>query len=552
MKNILNLSKLFIKENQSKFQLYDFENKRINTKSLMVWVYALLIFAIIYLSLKIIRYFQDIGKPEIFLNAYFLFIEILIIVRTIMMSTNIFYFSQDIEKILHLPFKPREILISKFLCILYMNYETEILFGFLPLLLYGNLVNMGFIYGIKLIPILILFPILWTLLISILMIILMKTIRIFKNKDVMQIAISFVLIFALMFFMSRAISFVFNNVENIEKEQVAILNNVNNKIIDVNRIFLNINPSIEILQNTNSILNIGKIFGFSLLAFGIFIFLGNQMYLKQLLKANFYTKKKRKRVIRINSRKNKISVAYVKKEFKSLLKNPIGLIQTVYPVISITFSICILFNVLTPKIIQLMNQEDFKEQMAGLVFNAEAACIIIGIVQIVGLMNYCSVTCFSKEGKNAYVMKYLPISLYKQIIYKNIPQIVLNTICSIAIFVTIHIQIPAIEFKYIILMFMISFFITMVNSFILSVIDLLMPKIKWDSEYEILKNNKNKILQYALLILNILFLVLMKDMFEHHNLDKSLYVFLIFVIILFGILNFTIYKLKNKLFKNIN
>lgn len=552
MKNILNLSKLFIKENQSKFQLYDFENKRINTKSLMVWVYALLIFAIIYLSLKIIRYFQDIGKPEIFLNGYFLFLEVLIIVRTIMMSTNIFYFSQDIEKILHLPFKPREILISKFLCILYMNYEIELLFGVLPLLLYGNLVNLGFMYAIQLILILILFPILWTLLINILMIILMKTIRIFKNKDVMQIAISFVLIFALMIFMSRAISFVFNNVDSLEKEQVTLLNNVNDKIKDVNKIFLNINPSIEILQKTDTLLNICKILGLNSLIFFIFIFLGNKIYLKQLLKANFYTKKKRNKEIKINSKKHKIGFAYIKKEWKSLLKNPILLIQTIYPVISITVVICVLFTVLTPKIVELMNQEQFKEQLEGLKFNAEAVCIIIGLVQIIGLMNYCSVTCFSREGKNAYVIKFLPISLYKQIIYKNIPQITLNILCSVAIFTTIHIQIPAIGIKYIVFMFLISAFMIVINSIILSLIDLLMPKIKWDSEYEILKNNKNKILQYALLILNILFLVLMKDMFEHHNLDKSLYVFLIFVIILFGILNFTIYKLKNKLFKNIN
>ena len=39
---------------------------------------------------------------------------ILLIFQTIMLSTNIFYFSKDIENILHLPFKPVEILISKF------------------------------------------------------------------------------------------------------------------------------------------------------------------------------------------------------------------------------------------------------------------------------------------------------------------------------------------------------------------------------------------------------------------------------------------------------
>ena len=154
--------------------------------------------------------------------------------------------------------------------------------------------------------------------------------------------------------------------------------------------------------------------------------------------------------------------------------------------------------------------------------------------------------------KNAYIMKVLPIGLYKQFIYKNIPQIVLNIISSIVILSVINFQIPAIGIKYILILFVLAFLITIINSNILCLIDLLMPRLEWDAEYEILKNNKNKLLQYVLIIFNILFLVFINKLFEKHNLNISLGVFAGLLICILIIFNVIINKYKNKLFKNIN
>lgn len=78
-----------------------------------------------------------------------------------------------------------------------------------------------------------------------------------------------------------------------------------------------------------------------------------------------------------------------------------------------------------------------------------------------------------------------------------------------------------------------------------------MPKLKWDAEYEILKNSKNKLLQYALIVFNILFLIFINDLFKKHNLDISLGVFAVILIILVCIFNAVIYKYKNKLYRKI-
>ena len=86
----------------------------------------------------------------------------------------------------------------------------------------------------------------------------------------------------------------------------------------------------------------------------------------------------------------------------------------------------------------------------------------------------------------------------------------LNIISAGAILAVINFQIPAIGLNYIFIIFGLSFLLTIINSFILCLIDLIMPKLKWDAEYEILKNSKNKLLKYLFIIFNILFLIFIK------------------------------------------
>lgn len=556
LKNILNLSKVFIRENENNLKLINDENK-INKKSLIFWVYVILFFAIFFLSSKIIDYTIKIGKPQISLNVFLLFLEILIIIRTIMVSMNVFYFSKDIENILYLPVRPVEILIAKFNTILFMNYEIEAMFALVPLLVYGIYTHVKLGFFINTILVLAIFPIFSILIVSILIIFLMKTIKLFKNKDLMQLIISFILIFIMMFFANKSVEYVFNNTEYIAENPEILLNNINGKIIQINKYFLSVNPTANILQENNLfkiLFNYLKLIFINLIAILLFIFLGNKLYLKQLLKANFYFKRKKNIKIKLNkkSKKNKIGISYVKKEFKLLIKNPMFFIQSIYPVILITIMVLVLLIVLVPVVKNVFQREEFKEDLENLEFNIEAVCLIVGGIQIVGLFNYSSITAFSREGKNAYFMKVLPISMYKQFIYKNIPQILINEISAIIVCIVIYFQIPTINIKYIFILVGLSFLLFLINSFILTLIDLLMPKLEWDAEYEILKNNKNKLLQYVLIVINILFLMGVNRVFEKYNLDISLGVLALILFLFFTSINFYILKNKNKLFKKIN
>lgn len=547
MKNIFNLSKIFIKENNNINLIKD---NKINKKSFLFWIIIILFIGIFYISSELITYLKKIGKPEIFLNGYFLFLEILLIIQSIMLCTNIFYFSKDLENILPLPFKPIEILISKFNTLIFMLYGTELIFAFIPFIIYGIYTNMNLIFFINLIFVLIIFPIFIGLIISVIMMFLMKIIKIFKNKDLMQLIISFILISVVIMVANLGIKYVFQNSELIENNSENILNNINEKIIKINKYFLTINPLIKILKTEKIFINLIKIIFINFCGILIFIYLGNKLYLKQLLKNNFYFKNKKNKKINIEKRINKKdkAFAYIKKEFNVLLKNPLFFIQSIYPVILVTIMVCVLITIFIPKIIEISQMEEYKEQFENLKFDFEAVCIILGLTQIVGLFNYSSVTCFSRDGQNAFVNKYLPISLYKQFLYKNIPQIFINILCTGIILIILKLKI---NIKYILIIFILNIFMIIINSFILSFIDLINPKLNWKAEYELLKNNKNKLFQYALIVLNILFLIYFKKLLIRYNLNFTLIIFGIILLSIIFIIKFILKKYENKFFKKI-
>ena len=62
-KNIYNLSKLYIIENDASLNIINFDTKKINKNSVLFWVYVILFFGILYLSSEVISYAIKIGKP---------------------------------------------------------------------------------------------------------------------------------------------------------------------------------------------------------------------------------------------------------------------------------------------------------------------------------------------------------------------------------------------------------------------------------------------------------------------------------------------------------
>ncbi len=558
LKKILKLSSIFLKDPYKNIDIIN--NNKLNKKSVFLWMIFILMFTLFFISQKVIKYLIERGQTEIFLNVYFLILSIIVMFQTVLVCTNIFYFSKDLEFILPLPIKPVELLVSKFIVLISQIYISEIIFGAIPILIYAIYTNASILFYAYTIIIFIIFPIFLSLFISIIMMFVMKISRFIKNKDLFQIVITLLLLFILFIMEYKVIGNIIENNNEIEtatEEQV--LEKVfefSNRIKDGSKYFLVVNPSVEALKksNANSIIDIMNIAFIDIITFLIFIFIGKITYLKNILKNTIYLTKNKIKITSLHKKckKRNKSISYIKKEFKNLFRNPMFFMQCVYPVLISIITTIIMSVILIPKLQEIFANEEIRNQIGYISFDITAVYIILGIMQLLFMMSTASLTGFSREGKNAIFVKYIPITYYKQFIYKGIPQIFINTFPVIIILIILHLTVPSIDNKYLLYIFILGFLLNIINSYVMLIVDLIKPKLEWDTEYAVLKQNNNKIFQYVFTICIILLLVYFNNIFEKINMDFAILLTGIIFSIVIIIINILVKIKQNKLFKKIN
>lgn len=558
IKNILRLTKIFFKNSFQNPYIIDKKTNKINKRSIFVWLMVIVMIAISYLSYKVIGELVKINQPTIFLNIFFLIIMIIMIFQIILASTNVYFFSKDLELILPLPIKSEELLIAKFNTILINIYFTEFIFVFFPLIIYGILTYAGILYYLYLIFILLIFPILPILIISIIMMFLMKLSKFIKNKDVFQIIITLIFISIIFLLEFKIGNNIINKIDdnlNIEsQESIQLFNEFNTKVENVNKYFLEINSTINILNNynkINSIINILKIICLDLLFLIIFIVVGKKYYLKNILKNNnnYYLKNNKKYLIKKLKKINK-GKSYIKKEFKILFKNPMFFMQCIFPTLILIVSLIIIMIIAIPNIRTILTTDLFGDTI-DFKFDISVICLILGIIQIIFTISNISISSISREGKYAIYMKFIPIDFYKQFVYKATPQIIVNMVLIFIILILIKFIFPEINFIYLFLIFILANLFNIINSKIMVFVDFIRPNLNWKSEYEALGNN-NKLFQYVLTIIIILILTYFNKIFSNIEIIKSCIFMILILIITILIINKIIKINIKNLFKKIN
>ena len=554
IKNIFNLTKIISKNSLQNPYLIDKKTNKINKNSPYIWIVIIVMVAIMFVSYKAIGELVKINKEYIFLNIFFLILMLIMIFQIILSSTNIYFFSNDLERLLPLPIKTEELLISKFNTILINLYFSEFIFALFPLIIYGVETYASFNYYFNLIIVLLIFPFLPTLIISIIMMFFIKLSKFIKNKDIFQILITLLFIFIIFIFEFNVMKNIINKMDNneeLEKQQVEeAFIKFNNKIEIVNDYFIEINPTIKILQNNKIIFNLLKYIWIDFIFFILFILIGKKYYLKNILNNinNCYLKNNKK--IKIN-KKNKIIKSYIGKEFKILFKNSTFFIQCVFP---------ILITIITIVIIVIVTYSNLRMFLTSELYNTEfkisvdlsVICLILGFLQLLSTMFSISATSISREGKDAVYMKSIPVSLYEQYICKGIPQILINIIVNIVILALIKILFFEINFEYLFVTFLISILLSIINSQVMVLVNLINPNINWNSEYDATRQKTNKLFQYVLTIIIILILVYFNDFFSDTNLNIACYLIFFILLICILIINFIVKLNIKKIFKKIN
>lgn len=547
LKKLAVLTKISTKNYIENLNIYNKAERKINKKSSFFWIIIILSVAVLYLSNEILKELNNVGNISIFLNVYMLFVFTIMVLQSILISTNVFFYSKDIDNLISLPIKSNEILLTKFNTILSILYVTELFILLPPLILYGIKTHVGFGYYFNLLPALILFPIFIVIVIGIINLVIMKFVKVIKNENTLQFMITTFFITGIFLLEYLFIKSQVGSELSVE----ALMQGINEIAIIVNKSILIMNPIIEIVQLNNVIPNLLYVILIYTIGFFILLWLGKKYYLNILLSRRYYAKKKKeKRINRETAYREKgINKVYILNEFKFLKRNIIFFLQAIFPAITLTLCLSIITIILKQKIVN--NNQEIYDFFNGLSLNIEGFCAILILLQVLFSFVKYSVIGISKEGRNAIFLKYIPIDLYKQFCFKNIVQIFTNIIISIITLSTIKYIIPKIEIQYLIIIFIDAIIINVINSFIMMIIDLKRPNLNWKTEYEVIKQNDNIMFQYALTVIFTLIYLYLSKIFKDINFNISILCISAILMLVLILINRYVKKRKNKLFEKI-
>lgn len=497
MKEVILLTKVLLKSSKG-------NTKKLNTKPVsklftflaFFFVYCYLTGIVVYICYQTINSLLLFNRPEIFLNICFIGIFGFSIFQSIFTALNILFFSKDLGTLLPLPIKSYKIIMAKFNCLIFSQYIMYFVVAFPALTVYGYLLNLGVAYYLYSIFILLFFPVIPVVCVSLLLTIIMKFTKIIKNKETIQYFTAFLAILVIIF-VQFAIG---SGNEEVTNEQLA------EKLIEVNvsleenfSLLPNVKSAILTLnnyKNAQGLKNFIVLIIESTICYLLISFITSKVYVKtvtSLMSKGIKVKKSGS----LEYKKNKISKSYVFKEIKTLIRNPIFFMQCVIP----PFIFPLVF--LVPSIVALKNQEyesaiiieyisKYMNSTVGLISSIE----ILGVLYI---FNFATITSISRDGSDAKVMKYLPIDLSRQVSYKSILGILFNIIPLIYVIAILRIELN-VQILTLIYIAILGIIINVFNNFLVIIVDLKNPKTDWMSEYAVVKQNLNMFYQLIIIV----------------------------------------------------
>lgn len=548
---VLSLSKVIFKNSFQNMETAKEVNNKKSKSMIILYIFAFLYLAGIVgvFSNSLISELLKIHQEKMFLGVILLGIAGFVLIQTIFSAINLLYYSKDNEYILPLPLKPSQIVIAKTNVLLVTEYFIVAILGLIPLSIYGILTYANILYYIEMVIVLLIFPIIPILISSLLVLIVMSFAKFTKNRNRFQL-IATILILVIVFIAS----FAMGNTDSSPEELVQMVMKANGMVELVKNAFPTLGMAIESLTNVNigiQLLNIILLIATTAIIYALYVFVGQKLYLKGAVGNLYSGKKNKKKIDEKKAFKNStIFKTYVGKEFKILLRNPIFFMQCVLP--------AILFPILIIGMTILGINEESNGQtidFANMFTNKTSIYIGIGIlcvIQFFLMFIYISVTAISRDGQNASFMKYIPVKYMKQIDYKVMPNIIMTSIMSIITVIIAGILIKA-DILYLLLILITSIIMGVFQSYVLIIVDLKKPKLEWNSEYAVVKQNMNLIWSVVISLISITVLIILGVVLENTFNSFILtgiiaLVYLLFTIITRNYINNNINKLMEKIY----
>lgn len=541
MKDTLLLTKILLKSSFTK-------NKKSSIGTFFIYLlsYGIIVTYMCFMSYEMVTQLKATNMENIFLNLSFFAMVNLIIFQNVVTSINILFFSRDVEYILPLPISSNKFLAAKINCLLVSEYIISAIMLLPALIMYGVVLNCGILYYVVTILVFFIFPVLPVLLVVFVMSIIMRFTQFIKNKDFAQY---------LSIFMTIIICFMVLFSDNINEDiDVAKMNNeiqiVNNLANGMSNYIITLKPAIKALSNYNNLDGLKNLILLcieTILGYGIFMYVIQKFYIKIVINVVSSGNKSHKiKNVSKAFRKKSIGISYIKKEILVLCRNAVFLIQCALPIIIFPMII------LGPLMISISNGSEEGKELLKVFANDKNAfwlSIRLILIQVLIAFNFISITSVSRDGKDAYVMKYLPVAPYKQVRYKLLTSVVLNMfeILSVILF-SLFIE-NVIKFEYIIMLTIIGTLMNILTNYVLVLIDLKKPKLDWTNEYTVVKQNFNMIFNF--IVTGIICFALILGTGITNSIYEYFGVFAIVMAVIIAIIDISVKRKNNKLLNKI-
>lgn len=549
MNKIIALTKVFIKNS---FQTIKTKNKSGNSKKsksmIIIYIIAFLYLAGIVglFSYNLVESLITINQQQVFIGVILLGIAMFVLIQTLFSAMSLLYYSKDNEYILPLPLKPSQILIAKTNVLLITEYLIVTIIGVIPLGIYGVLNNLGILYYLMALLVLIIFPIVPVLIASLLVLLIMSFSKFSKDKNKFQLFATIILIVIVF-----GISYTLTGQNQSEEQMLQMISKANGLIEMIRNGFPTLSLAIESLTNNSILSVILNILGLAIitaLLYAVYVFLGKKLYLKGAVGNLSSGKKLKRKGIKENTYKQKsIANTYIRKEFKILFRNPIFFMQCVLPIFILPIMMTVIF------IAGMSSGEADITQIGTMIQGKDSVFVgsaILCAIQFFTMFIYISVTAISRDGQNAVFMKYIPLSLEKQITYKAMPNIIMTV--AMNLFVIAGVQfLFKIPLLYLILIAIASIVIAVFNSYIMILVDMKKPKVEWNSEYAVVKQNINLMWPTIFSMVNIVIIIICANLTPINNGYFVMGTLTILYLVVTIIVKKYIQKNTNKLFEKI-
>lgn len=440
---------------------------------------------------------EALNQKSSFLLTGLLISQFIIFIFGIVHIMSKYYFSNDLNILVPLPIKSSMIIGSKFISVCVNEYIVQLVITLPFIIIYGIKSQVGFLFWLYSFLIFLVLPIIPLAIASILVMLLMKYTNIKGKKDLLR-GIGYFLLLGIILFLQIKIQSIGNEM-TVQGEEYLI------KLLEDNSILIRtigkrfppvlIGTYALIRSGTfNGFLNLILFIGISISFFVAIMLVSEKIFFSGLIGGSEVTVEKDKSIVEIEKENLfKPYPPYISifiKEIKMLFRTPIYLFNSIGGVVIVPI---ILIMTL------IINGKEALSPIGVIGENKPYLLILIGagFIALLGIMSSVGSTTFSREGKNFWILRIIPIKVEHLIIGKVLSSLLVQLIATLAFLIGL-LFIFNLTFKDVLGVILLGLLASIPIIKLGMIVDIIRPLLNWNNPQKAIKQNINVIIGMGL------------------------------------------------------